>query len=63
MKHTIALAPYVVLMLAALFVVLVMAAENACAPAAPTQRIARKHRPDYLGQAILDSQNYHAAKR
>lgn len=62
MKHSVALVPYIALLLAAVFIVLVMALESACAPA-PAQRIARKHQPDQLGQAILDSQNYRTAKQ
>lgn len=59
MKHSIALLPYAALLIAAVFVVLVMALQCACAP----QSRARKHHADDLGRAIVDAQNYHAAKR
>lgn len=63
MKHSVALTPYIVLIIAAVFVALVMAFTSACAPPSKAEHVARKHRPDYLGQAIVDSQNYRASKR
>lgn len=64
MRHWPALLPYIFLAALAVLVVFVMALSSACSPP-PTaaQRIARKQRPDYLGQAILDSQNYHAPRQ
>lgn len=61
MKHSIALLPHAALLLAAVFVVLVMALQCACAPQSRAQRAAQKHHDD-LGRAIVDAQNYHAKR-
>ena len=62
MRHTAALAPFLFLIAIGFFVVLVMVLSSGCAyPARPA--VSHPHaKVDDLGQAMIDSQNYHAKR-